>query len=201
MNDSELITAVKESVADVHMNIAAEQIVSRSRQIRAVRRISGFAGALAVVAAVILAVTALVPASHQAGHHPKVQLVAWTVAKLPNGDVRVHIYELGHPAALQRKLRAEGIPASIVTRQPPVGAAPPCRQYPASQALLNMVFPGAYQRPSPPPGVFVIRPSALPRGTGVQLAGGFRLSAPPGGALARSFPPIMVYASPPCTGS
>jgi hypothetical protein len=59
MNDDELITAVKESVTDVHMTISAEQITSRSRAIRARRHIPGLAGALAVIAAVAVAVTVL----------------------------------------------------------------------------------------------------------------------------------------------
>ena len=33
MNDQELITAVRQSVHEVHMNVPAEQIVSRSRAI------------------------------------------------------------------------------------------------------------------------------------------------------------------------
>jgi hypothetical protein len=43
----------------------------------------------------------------------------------------------------------------------------------------------------------VIRPSALPSGTGVQLAGSFQRS-PREVAVAA---PILVYASPQCTGS
>lgn len=59
MNDDELITAVKESVTDVHMTIPAERITSRSRAIRARRRIPGLAGALAVIAAAAVAVAVL----------------------------------------------------------------------------------------------------------------------------------------------
>jgi hypothetical protein len=50
MSDDELITAVKESVTGVHMDIPAGQIVSRSRAIRARRRIPTVAGALALAA-------------------------------------------------------------------------------------------------------------------------------------------------------
>jgi hypothetical protein len=63
MNDElitgELIAAVKESVTGVHMTIPAEQITSRSRAIRARRRIPALAGAMAVIAAVAVAVTVL----------------------------------------------------------------------------------------------------------------------------------------------
>ena len=65
---------------------------------------------------------------------------------------------------------------------------------PAGNALFNKVFP---QDPGAPANVIVIRPSALPSGTGVQLAGSFQ-SSPPEGSVAA---PILVYASPQCTGS
>ena len=63
MNDDELITAVREPVTDVHSTTPVEQILSRSRAIRARRRIPGLAAALAVAAGRGLAVTALLPAS------------------------------------------------------------------------------------------------------------------------------------------
>jgi hypothetical protein len=59
MNDDELITAVQDSVTNVHMTIPAEQITSRSREIRARRRRSGLSGALAVIVATAVAVTVL----------------------------------------------------------------------------------------------------------------------------------------------
>jgi hypothetical protein len=83
MNDDELITAVKESVTRVHMDIPAGQIVSRSRAIRARRRIPAVAGALAVAAGTALAVTALLPSGHQPSHPARAQLAAWTVVKQP----------------------------------------------------------------------------------------------------------------------
>ena len=94
---------------------------------------------------------------------------------------------------MQRKLRAKGVPASNVTSPPG-----PRRQYLASSALLDKVFPGSRRLGPPPhPNVIVIRPSALPSGTGVQLAGSFQ-SSPPEVAVAV---PILVYAGPQCTGS
>jgi hypothetical protein len=59
VNDTELATAVKESLTSVHMNIPLETIVSHGRKVRARRRLPGLAGALAVIAAAAIAVTAL----------------------------------------------------------------------------------------------------------------------------------------------
>jgi hypothetical protein len=170
--------------------LAADEVIRRGSRRRRRLFVWPFFGSLSaagLVAAVVLAVTALVPASH----HPQVRLAAWTVGKLGNGEVYVRIFKLRDPAALQRKLRAEGVPASVVT-----GPPGPCRRYPASQALLNRVFPGSYRLAPPPGKVIVIRPAALPRGTGVQLAGSFGHS-PPEGAVAA---PILVYASRRCAG-
>ena len=110
MNDDELITAVKESVTHVHMNVPVEQIVSRSRAVRARRRIPGGAAAPGAAAAVAVAVTMALPASHPASR-PSARLAAsWTVTRKADGTIRVRFFG---PAALQRALRADGIPASV----------------------------------------------------------------------------------------
>lgn len=56
MNDQELITAVRQSVHGVHMNVPAEQIVSRSRAIRASRhrRLAASITAVAAAGSVVL---------------------------------------------------------------------------------------------------------------------------------------------------
>jgi hypothetical protein len=141
------------------------------------------------VAAVILALTAMAP-GRPVRPQPQAHLVAWTVARLSDGNIRVRIFQLRDPAGLQAKLRAEGVPASVVTGPP--GA---CQRYPASRALLNRVFPGSYRLRPPPGKVIVIHLRALPGGTGVQLAGLFR---PTYGYVAA---PVLVHASHACTGS
>jgi hypothetical protein len=84
MNDEELITAVRGSVTGVHMDIPAEQIVRRSRAIRARRRVPGVTATLAVVA---VAVATLVPAgARPAGHRStgpasRIQTDAYVVSR------------------------------------------------------------------------------------------------------------------------
>jgi hypothetical protein len=63
VNDQELITVVKESVAAAQMPVPVDQIVRRSRAIRARRRVTGAAGLLTVAAGMALAVTTLVPSN------------------------------------------------------------------------------------------------------------------------------------------
>jgi hypothetical protein len=199
MNDNELVIAVKEAVTGVHMQVPAEQIMSRSRAIRARRRIPVVAGALAVVAGTALALTTLLPSSYRPDHPAPAQLTAWTVVKQGNGDIRVTIHELRNPAGLQSTLRADAVPATVTfTGQ----QNPACQPYSHSgtksqrRHLLGSVytfFPPAYK-------VMVIHPPALPSGAGVLISVRFQHYQPPhGGSFAITGG--LVTASPQCTGS
>jgi hypothetical protein len=110
MNDDELMTTVRESFTGVHSATPVDQIVQRSRAVRARRLMPGISAALAVAIGAILAVSLLTPASHQ----PAASLAAWTVAKQADGTVRVIVREFRDPAGLQRTLRADGVPASVI---------------------------------------------------------------------------------------
>ena len=191
MNDTELITAVRASVADAHTTTPVEQIISRGHAVRARRRVRSLAAALAAAAGLAVAMTALLPASHPAGHRPGARLTAWTVAKQPDGDVSITIRELYNPAGLQRKLRADGVPASVTFvggRSYPSS----CRAYPAGRALLQKVFP---PHPGAATTAIVIRPSALPAGAGVYLND----TSNPYGYIGLHLG--LVHASKRCTGS
>jgi hypothetical protein len=170
MND-ELITAVREQRNKVRMDTPVEQIIGRGRAMRARRRIPGMAGALAVAAVAAFAVTALLPASHQSGQRPSAQLAAWTVTRQADGTVYVTIRELRDPAGLQSKLRADGIPASVIFGNPPNAQPNPCQSYGGGPELLQNVFT-LLAPPGPPQGhstAMAIHPSALPDGVGVQV--------------------------------
>jgi hypothetical protein len=182
MNDNELSTAVRESVADIHSATSVAQIISRGRAVRARRRIPGVAGALAVAAGTGLAVTALLPASHpgpvSSGHpdpHPaSVRLAAWTVAKQANGDIDITINQLKDPAGLQATLRADGLPATVSFSGPLMSAY--CQPYAAGLGTLRAVaqFHSDY---------LTIDPNALPSGASVAIfdAAGTGLPAGPSG--------------------
>ena len=172
MNDQELITAVRRSVRGVHMNVPAEQIVSRSRAVRARRRIPAVAAALAVVAGTALAVTTLLPSGHPGlvgSGHPgsrpaSARLAAWTVAKQANGDIDVTINQLRNPAGLQSTLRADGLPVNVTFSGPSPSAS--CQPYATSGDVLSAVFQVNTSNGS---AYLVINPSALPSGTGVGI--------------------------------
>jgi hypothetical protein len=165
-------------------------------------------------------------ASHQPARPAPARLTAWTVTKLADGNVSVRINQFKDPAGLQSTLRADGVPASVTFASQP---NPACHPYPGGtpglgsvppssplrpSTLLKQVFPQPYQRlrpspgpgrahmvqagpPAPPPAgnrtVIVIDPPALPRNAGVQLA--------TNDAATDLRLPVVVYASPQCTGS
>ncbi len=210
MNNDHTLTAIKDRLAKVrdslgeaHPSIPAGEIIARARRRRVRRRlIPGVTGVLALAAGAAVAVTALLPASHPASHRPGFQLTAWTVVNQPGGDIKVAIHELRDPAGLQRRLRADGVPATVtfLDQQNPAcrpwpGAGVTGMHTPAGNTLFSKVFPA---QPGPPSGVIVIRPSALPSGGGVQLEANF------GGHRPGAFIEIgagLVHASHRCTGS
>ena len=223
MNDSELCTAVRESVDDIHAATPVAQIISRGRAVRARRRAPAVAGGLAAVAAAALAVTTLLPSGHPAlvssgdrvssghpGSNPATaRLTAWTVARQPNGDIVVTINQLKDPAGLQATLRADGLPVNVSFSGPLSTGS--CQPYPGS--LLNAATKIHGDN-------LVIDPSALPSGTGLAIfdepGAGLPVLSPTvptlGTAPAHpSIPPLLtalngplavglVYASPQCTG-
>ena len=187
MNDDTLLTAVRETFAGVRMDTPPEQIVRRGHAVRARRRLPRVAAAVAAMAGTAVAVTALLPASHQPGAH----LTAWTVARQGDDAILVTIRQLTDPAGLQRTLRVDGVRATVTfdDQQNPV-----CRNYSKpSAALTNSVIgmPLGYHEPT-----LVIHPSALPADAGVQIAAG-RLEHPKQGGLEFG----LAQASPECTGS
>jgi len=160
MNDDELLTRVREQRTRIAMTVPVEQIIRRGSVVRARRRASG----LAVLAAVMFAAIALLPSSHPSRRG--IQLAAWTVVEHSDGTVGVTIRELRDPAGLQRRLRADGVPASVIFGDQPN----PCQSYGHPELLSNVVTPST--APGQPQGVaivMVLHPSALPSAAGVQI--------------------------------
>jgi hypothetical protein len=195
MNDDELMTTVRESFTTVRSGTPVERIVSRSRAVRARRTIPGAAAVVAVAAGVAVAVATLVPGGPRTAGHPAAgaQLAAWTVVKQADGSVAVTIRELHDPAALQARLRADGVPASVIAG----GQPNPCQAYPrgsGSPLLPQMVTVERGTNDS----VFLVHPSAIPQGAGVQFAASFA-SQHGHGAWGITIDPVS--ASQQCTGS
>jgi hypothetical protein len=219
MNDSELITAVRESFTGVHSTTPAAQIVKRGRAVRARRRVPGVAAAGAAAAAAVAVSVALTGSHPAAGHPPAghpasgpgvVRLAAWTVTRQAGGSIKVTFREAADAAGLQRTLRADGVPASVTFTG---GQNPACRPYtfsgspstPAGQPFRGPVNgliggPGFSANPKgayATPYALVISPSKLPSGAGLQIW----TSGTPGAAGSFQLQVGVVQASPQCTGS
>ena len=200
MNDNELSSMVRESVADIRSSTPVDQIISRGHAVRAWhRRGAAAAGALVVAGGAALGVTALAPSGHpaptaagKAGSHPAVvRLAAWTVVKQANGDIYVTIRQLQHPAQLQATLRADGLPAHVSFSGNP-GTV--CRPRATSPKVAMDIYRFFDSHGS---DVLTIDPSVLPRGVGLSISGDDQRT--PSGFLL----PVTVgtvYASRQCTG-
>jgi hypothetical protein len=190
MNDDELITAVRDQRSKVPMTTPVEQILNRGHAVRARRRIPGLAAALAVAAAAAFAVTALLPASHQASRQPDAQLAAWTVVKQADGNVYVTIRQFRDPAGLQARLRADGVPASVTfTGQ----QNPACQPYPYRPGLLQKVISVRHEGQS---HLTIIHLSALPSGAGLRFVSSIRHHG-----TDQTVDTDLVQSSAQCTGS
>ena len=203
MNDPDVITVVKASYAEIHMDVPLDVIMRRGRRLRAQRRLPGLAGAAGTVTALALAVAALVPGSGGArapGNGTGTgRLAAWTVVSQQDGGVRVALRGayIRDVAGLQDKLRSDGIPARVARigyLRPPLNV-PGCHVFGdgpggTSYSLWRKIFYGPHTGPQSIHAFWVYR-SAIPHGLGVLVDiyydGTFGL--------------YLVKASPQCTGT
>jgi hypothetical protein len=215
MNDDELITVLREQRGKVVMTTPVEQIISRGRFVRVRRRVPGVAAGVGAVAAAAVAVGVAFPASHPAvrppaasesASPPSARLAAWTVTRQAGGSIKVTFRQATNPAGLQQTLRADGVPASVTFTGEQNTA---CQAYhvSASQAfwpygsrpgpLDGSGFINHPERAYTTPYAFVIDPSALPSGAGLQIW----TSGTPGAADNFQLHVTLVKTSPQCTGS
>jgi hypothetical protein len=196
-SDNDVLRALGKSVSGMPtaQPPPVEMIEAWGRAHRRRKLISGAGGALAVVAGAAVAVTALVPASHQPSHPVHAQLTAWTVVKQADGKIYLTLRQFRDPSGLQARLRADGVPVSVTPASQP---NPACRQYPmkGSQASQRALLSEVVALPVGRPVVAIINPSVLPGGAGIQMLVTLgRHDTVSGGAVG------LVSASPECTSS
>jgi hypothetical protein len=176
MNDNELSSMVRASVADVRSSTPVDQVISRGHAVRARRRrVPAAAGALVVAGGAALGVTTLAPsgppapaAAGTAGSQPAVvRLAAWTVARQANGDIDVTIRQLRHPARLQATLRADGLPAHVSFSGHPGSAV--CQPYSKWANVMIGYRSLTWTLRRGGSDAFTIHPSQLPSGAGLSI--------------------------------
>jgi hypothetical protein len=195
MNDEELAAAVKEAVRGAHMNIPAEQIVHRSRAIRARRRTPALAGGLTAAAAATAAAALVltsgpvaVPGQRgTAAHTRTVVTAAWTVREDADGTVTVYLRQYVNPAGLQQTLRKDGInaivrripstlqpilrPPEFWSRKPDLRLRRPACVYTTTNNAPLAVQHAAVTLPRlrDLPAAYIIHPGAMPQGSALFL--------------------------------
>jgi hypothetical protein len=185
MNDDQLMTAVRDSFADVRLDVPVEETARRGRALRGRGRAYRGAGVAAVAAIAGLTAVAVTGLGAGAGAGGTT-LDAWTVTKGPGGVIGVTVRQLEDAAGLQAALRADGIPirvafqAGLPTDNPPLPAG--CANARMSdEANANLqakilgypVAPVTGLGPGPVngPGIAItIHQRLIPRGVGIYLA-------------------------------
>jgi hypothetical protein len=194
MNDQELIAAVRQSVHGMCMTVPAEQIVTRSRAIRASghRRLAACITAVAAAGSVVLGLglpgaapdtgTGTIRGPGAAGGTGTIRTAAFTLTRNANGTDTLTLThsQMFDPAALQQALAQHGIPALVTTGT--YCSSHPAAPDPGSLGVLSIRPPvkprpgeGAVQLPSnlTPSAlnwiidhtVAVISPAKIPAGT------------------------------------
>ena len=193
MNDSEVLTTVRESLSGIRLDTPLGDTVRRGRALRTRRRllsVAGVAGSAALVA--VAAVTAAdigrpagAPASAASGTSPsgaarstgsRAVLDAWSVTVGPGDTVMITIRQLYDPAGLQRALRADGVPARVEFQPGEPSDTPPLPRGCAAPAMsdeANADLQGKILGMGPNAGAGIaltIHRRAIPAGLGIFLA-------------------------------
>jgi len=194
MNDQELITAVRQSVHGVRMTVPAEQILSRSRAIRASghRQVAACITAVAAAGSVVLGLglygalgaapdgrTGTIRGTTPAPSTGTIRTVAFTLTRNANGTDTLTLThsQVFHPAALQQALTQAGIPALVKTGT--YCSSNPAPPSPSNLGVVTVQLRDGTPLPKPtaayqtvPPAnlvpadiVTVINPKAMPSGT------------------------------------
>jgi len=182
MNDQELITAVRQSVHGVRMTVPAEQILSRSRAIRASghRQVAACITAVAAAGSVVLGLGLY--GALGAAPDGRTGTIRGTTPAPSTGTIRTVALTLTHsqvfhPAALQQALTQAGIPALVKTGT--YCSSNPAPPSPSNLGVVTVQLRDGTPLPKPtaayqtvPPAnlvpadiVTVINPKAMPSGT------------------------------------
>jgi hypothetical protein len=169
MNDQELITAVRQSVNGVRMDVPAEQIVSRSRAIRAsghrrlaacITGVAAAAGSLALglglsgaPGAALNGGTSRIRGTGTIHATGTIRTAAFTLTRNANGTdtLTLTMSQMLEPAVLQQALAQDGIRALVKTGS--YCWSSPAAPDPASIGVLSV------RLPVKPPHIMALAPS------------------------------------------
>ncbi|ETK34948.1 hypothetical protein [Microbispora sp. ATCC PTA-5024] len=164
MNDNDVLGAVRDAMAEVHMHTPVQELVASGRSRRR-RRIAGTAASAALATGLALTLAIDSPQVNAppvaAGNQVHVHLAAFSVDTNPDGTVTVKMtkQESLDPEIMQRTLAQAGIPAEITINKW-------CQPSDASQDLKAdfQKVVGEEKQPDET-SMMVITPSAMPPST------------------------------------
>jgi hypothetical protein len=222
MNDDQLMATVRDSFAEVRLDVPVEQTARRGRALRGrsrAYRAAAVAGMAAIAGVTAVAVTgpgraAPPAASANAGATGApvvtgpggIRLDAWTVTKGSDGTVNVTIRQLLDAAGVQRALRADGVPARVEFQSGMISDSPPlpagCNDVKMSDEANTdlqgkiLGWPSSIS-PDQAHGIaLTIYAQQIPRGIGICLA--VQPDSSPHGSWGWGLD--LVQATPACTG-
>ncbi|HEX4092973.1 MAG TPA: hypothetical protein VHZ33_30005 [Trebonia sp.] len=219
MNDDQMLTAVRDSFADVRLDVPLDRTVSRGRALRGrsrALRVASVAGAAALAGVAAVAMTGLGRADAPATASSRTgtaKLDAWTVTKAPDGIVNVTIRQFSDEAGLQRTLRADGVPiwvaftSGLVSDDPPLPRG--CRPVAMSDRANTILQAKILGWPADPktggpvahygPGIAIsFHTRQIPDGVGINLQ--VQPEAKRGGTVSYGWGLGLVATSPTCIG-
>jgi hypothetical protein len=168
MDDNDLLAAVRDDFSGVRMGTPAEAILADGAALRRRRRrrLAFGSGATALAAAAAVSGVTLTSGAASGGTHDA-RLTAWTVQEQHNGTIDVTIGDLRNLAGLEQKLKADGVPAEVISGKRYPAA---CVDYKAMKEDMASVFTLAPRATANGEFTFVIHPAAIPSGTRLLLA-------------------------------
>ena len=180
MNDSDLLTAVKEDFAAVRMDVPSQVIMRAGTSRRRRRRAQGLALTALTIAGLGLAIAGLT-SGVSAGN---ARLAAWKVARQPGGAVAVTIRQLQDIPGLQQQLNADGVRAVVYNDLTQV---PGCLDV-NDVDLLGTIISSVDAPTAVDADYFMIQPAAIPAGTTLQIDVMPYGSNPPDIGVGQAFP-------------
>ncbi|MET8146394.1 hypothetical protein ABZU32_39310 [Sphaerisporangium sp. NPDC005288] len=164
MNDNDVLDAVRDSMAGVHMRTPVQKVVAAGRARRR-RRIAGAAGGAALAAGLALTPVLDNPQVNApplaSGNQVHVHLAAFSVDSNPDGTVTVKMTKRQSldPATMERTLAQAGIPAQITINK---WCEPSDHSQNLDKEFRKVLHDGRQPNGEP---VMIFTPSAMPPAT------------------------------------
>jgi DNA-directed RNA polymerase specialized sigma24 family protein len=178
MDDNDLLAAVREGFSGVRMDTPAEAILADGASLRRRRRrrLAYGSGATALAAAAAISGVTLTSGAASTGGAHDARLTAWTVQEQHNGTIDVPVRDLQNLAALEQKLKADGVPTEVISGKRYPAA---CVDYKAMKEGMASVITLTRCR-VPGEFAFTIHPAGIPAGTRLLLVTAGTSGGPPG---------------------